>query len=70
MVFNLPRILIPIEAALGETRVAATPETVKKLISIGFKVSIQQGAGNLAGFSDDGYLNAGADLFSDAITRN
>ena len=49
MVFNLPRILIPLEAALGETRVAATPETVKKLISIGFKVSIQQGAGALAG---------------------
>jgi NAD(P) transhydrogenase subunit alpha len=66
MVFNLPRILIPIEAALGETRVAATPETVKKLISIGFKVSIQQGAGALAGFLDDSYFNAGADLFSDA----
>ncbi len=65
MVFNLPRILIPIEVAPGETRVAATPETVKKLISIGFKVSIQQGAGTLAGFCDDSYFNAGADLFSD-----
>ena len=61
----MPRILIPIETALGETRVAATPETVKKLISLGFKVSIQQGAGILAGFLDDSFLKAGAELFSD-----
>ncbi|KGG15560.1 MULTISPECIES: Re/Si-specific NAD(P)(+) transhydrogenase subunit alpha [unclassified Prochlorococcus] len=61
----MPRILIPIEAAFGETRVAATPETVKKLVSIGFTVSIQSGAGSSAGFSDDSYLNVGADCFSE-----
>ena len=62
----MPRILIPIEAASGETRVAATPETVKKLVSIGFSVSIEKGAGVSAGFSDTSYSNAGADLFSEA----
>ncbi len=61
----MPRILIPIEITLGETRVAATPETVKKLTSIGFKVSIEKGAGASAGFSDDSYLNAGADFYSE-----
>ena len=62
----MPRILVPIEVALGETRVSATPETVKKLVSIGFKVSIEKGAGISAGFSDESYLNAGADCFSEA----
>ena len=60
----MPRILIPIETALGETRVAATPETVKKLISIGFSVSIQKKAGLSAGFSDESYSSAGAELCS------
>ncbi len=60
----MPRILIPIETALGETRVAATPETVKKLVSLGFDLSIQNGAGNAAGFSDESYLTVGADLCS------
>ncbi len=64
IIIILPKILVPIEVALGEARVSATPETVKKLVSIGFKVSIEKGAGVAAGFTDDGYLNAGADLFA------
>ncbi|NBV00371.1 MAG: NAD(P)(+) transhydrogenase (Re/Si-specific) subunit alpha, partial [Burkholderiaceae bacterium] len=39
------RIGIPLETRFGETRVAATPETVKKYISQGHTVIIQQGAG-------------------------
>ncbi len=61
----MPRILVPIEVAFGEARVAATPETVKKLVSIGFKVSIEKGAGVSAGFSDCSYSDAGADFFSE-----
>ncbi|AAQ00286.1 MULTISPECIES: Re/Si-specific NAD(P)(+) transhydrogenase subunit alpha [Prochlorococcus] len=61
----MPRILIPIEVASGETRVAATPETVKKLRSIGFVVSIEKGAGSSAGFLDESYLNVGAGIFSE-----
>ncbi len=61
----MPRILIPIEAALDETRVAATPETVKKLLSIGFSVSFEKGAGLSAGFTDENYCNSGAEVFSE-----
>jgi len=39
------RIGVPLETRAGETRVAATPETVKKLISQGHQVLIQAGAG-------------------------
>lgn len=45
-----------------ETRVAATPETVKKLIALGFHVSLEKGAGETAHFSDNSYKMAGAQL--------
>ncbi len=53
-------IAIPSEQAIEETRVAATPETVKKYIDWGFEVRIQKNAGNRAGFSDRDYQIAGA----------
>ncbi len=56
----LPRLLIPVESVPGETRVAATPETSKKFVEAGCNVFVQQGAGKLAGFADESYLNAGA----------
>ena len=40
------RIGVPLETRPGETRVAATPETVKKLIGQGNQVVIQKDAGN------------------------
>ena len=43
------------ETALGETRVAATPESVKKLIALGHKVKLETQAGTVAGFTDDAY---------------
>ena len=58
----MPRILIPLESAVSETRVAATPETIKKFIAEGFNVSVQKDAGISAGFSDESYKNVGADL--------
>ncbi|MEW5716838.1 NAD(P)(+) transhydrogenase (Re/Si-specific) subunit alpha, partial [Pseudomonas sp. SB113] len=36
---------VPLETQTGETRVAATPETIKKLIGQGHKVTVQSGAG-------------------------
>jgi len=48
------------ERAAGERRVAATPETVKKLVALGAQVSVEPGAGTAAGFSDDAYAQAGA----------
>ncbi len=50
------------EHAEGERRVAATPETVKKLIALGAQVAIEPGAGMAAGFPDDSYLQDGATL--------
>lgn len=45
-----------------ETRVSATPETVKKLIALGFQVVVEQGAGAASSFPDDAYEAAGAKM--------
>ncbi|WP_409464416.1 Re/Si-specific NAD(P)(+) transhydrogenase subunit alpha [Amycolatopsis sp. GA6-003] len=48
------------EAQPGETRVAATPETVGKLRGLGYEVVVEPGAGLLSGFFDEAYAEAGA----------
>ncbi|WP_268798611.1 Re/Si-specific NAD(P)(+) transhydrogenase subunit alpha [Pseudomonas huanghezhanensis] len=53
---------VPLETQTGETRVAATPETVKKLISQGHKVTVQAGAGITASVPDSAYEAAGASI--------
>ncbi|MAS27855.1 MAG: NAD(P)(+) transhydrogenase (Re/Si-specific) subunit alpha [Synechococcus sp. NAT40] len=58
----LPRLLIPVETAAAETRVAVSPETIKKFIGLGCSVAIEQGAGASAGFVDSSYAEAGAEL--------
>ncbi|KGG12127.1 MULTISPECIES: Re/Si-specific NAD(P)(+) transhydrogenase subunit alpha [Prochlorococcus] len=60
----MPSLLIPLDSVPGETRVAATPETVKKFLDLGCTVCVQQGAGVLAGFSDENYMKAGAEVVS------
>jgi len=52
----------------GETRVAATPDSVKKLLSLGFSVVVEAGAGLAASYLDADYLAAGASLAPDAKT--
>ncbi|MGH6608911.1 MAG: NAD(P)(+) transhydrogenase (Re/Si-specific) subunit alpha, partial [Burkholderiaceae bacterium] len=54
------QIGVPAEGRAGETRVAATPETVKKLVAGKHAVTIQSGAGNSASYSDESYTAAGA----------
>lgn len=61
------RIGIPAETAVGETRVAATPETVKKLIAQGHTVHVQSGAGVAASAVDSAYQAVGAEIV-DAAT--
>ncbi|MCC6076049.1 Re/Si-specific NAD(P)(+) transhydrogenase subunit alpha [Pseudomonas sp. GCM10022188] len=51
---------IPLETHTGESRVAATPETVKKLVGQGHTVVVQAGAGVAASLPDDAYVAAGA----------
>ncbi|HEV3425379.1 MAG TPA: NAD(P)(+) transhydrogenase (Re/Si-specific) subunit alpha, partial [Paraburkholderia sp.] len=53
---------VPAETRAHETRVAATPETVKKYVSQGHRVTIQSGAGTGASFPDDAFGAAGAEL--------
>ncbi|MCR5536502.1 MAG: Re/Si-specific NAD(P)(+) transhydrogenase subunit alpha [Succinivibrio sp.] len=51
---------IPKESLSGETRVAATPDTVTKLIKLGFEVAVQSKAGLESSFDDAAYEEAGA----------
>jgi NAD(P) transhydrogenase subunit alpha len=56
---NKPKIIgIPKETYVNECRVAATPDTAKKLQKLGFEVILETGAGSLANFSDEAYQNA------------
>ena len=53
---------IPTETAVGETRVAITPETAKKLRAQGHTLRIQSGAGVAASVTDDAFTAAGAEI--------
>ncbi len=56
------RIAVPAETDPGEARVAATPETVKKLIALGASVVVETGAGLKSSFPDSDYSAAGATI--------
>jgi NAD(P) transhydrogenase subunit alpha len=58
-------IFVPREITPGEARVAATPETVAKLVKHGHRVTVEAGAGARAHFSDEAYADAGATLAED-----
>ncbi len=57
---------IPKETVAGETRVAATPETVKKFAALGLNVVVQSGAGLASSATDAAYETAGAKIAADA----
>ncbi|MCC6735372.1 MAG: Re/Si-specific NAD(P)(+) transhydrogenase subunit alpha [Bauldia sp.] len=60
------KIAVPAELAEAESRVAATPETVKKLIGLGADVVVQAGAGARSRFLDADYQAAGAKVLKTA----
>ncbi|MEM6425658.1 MAG: Re/Si-specific NAD(P)(+) transhydrogenase subunit alpha [Cyanobacteria bacterium P01_D01_bin.128] len=60
------KVGIPKEIADREARVAATPETVKKLQKLGFEVLIESGAGDKASFSDSAYQQSGCQIIANA----
>ncbi len=62
------KIAVLKEQAAGETRVAATPETVKKFIGLGNEVAIESGAGLHASITDEAFAEAGASVGSAAAT--
>ncbi len=53
---------IPKEVNVGETRVAGSPDTVKKLTKLGYEVCVESDAGRLASFPDQAYEEAGAKI--------
>jgi NAD(P) transhydrogenase subunit alpha len=59
------RVAVLRERRAAETRVAATPETVKKLIGLGCTVAVEAGAGHHAGIPDAAYREAGAEVAAD-----
>jgi NAD(P) transhydrogenase subunit alpha len=62
------KIAVLRETAGGERRVAATPETVRKFIALGATVAVEAGAGATASLSNQGYVDAGAQIGDRAAT--
>ncbi|MDN4472952.1 Re/Si-specific NAD(P)(+) transhydrogenase subunit alpha [Demequina zhanjiangensis] len=56
------KIGVPAETRRGERLVAASPDSVAKLIKLGYEVVVQEGAGTAASFLDEQYLEAGATM--------
>jgi len=52
------KITIPKERQSGEQRVAASPESIKKLIGLGFDVTVEKGAGTASAISDADFKDA------------
>ncbi|MFC3848741.1 Re/Si-specific NAD(P)(+) transhydrogenase subunit alpha [Corynebacterium hansenii] len=63
------RIGIPIEPDVRQPLVAATPDTVAKLIKLGYDVDVQSGAGDHAAYPDDLYASAGARIVGEDVWR-
>jgi H+-translocating NAD(P) transhydrogenase subunit alpha len=60
------RLAVLKERRAAETRVAATPDTIKKLVGLGLTVAVETGAGAMASLSDADFAAAGAEIASDA----
>lgn len=58
------QIGVPRELIAGETRVAASPNSVVQLLKLGFDVQVEAGAGSKASFSDNAFVEAGATIAS------
>src|SRR5262245_44545976 len=62
------RIGVPKETSPGELRAALVPAGIKKLIKLGFSVTVQAGVGDGARITDDEYRAAGAEIAPDAAS--
>lgn len=58
-------VFVPNEAGTGESRVAATPETVRRMVAEGHAVAVEGGAGLGAHFPDSAFVKAGATIVAD-----
>jgi len=64
------RIAIPAETFSGENRIAATPETVTKMVAAGHTITVQQSAGHRAMIRDENFAAAGATIAADACATS
>ncbi|MFM9857960.1 Re/Si-specific NAD(P)(+) transhydrogenase subunit alpha [Pseudoxanthobacter sp. M-2] len=60
------KVAVPRETAGGEARVAATPDTVKRLVGLGATIAVEAGAGVASRILDEDYVAAGATIAPDA----
>jgi NAD(P) transhydrogenase subunit alpha len=63
------KIAIPAEAEADEPRVAATPDTVKRMLALGAEVVVEKGAGMRAGIPDSDFTAAGAEVANGAAVK-
>ncbi|HXV85791.1 MAG TPA: hypothetical protein VD793_03780, partial [Gemmatimonadales bacterium] len=61
-------IAVPKERAPGEHRVALVPDAIKRLAGAGARVRVEQEAGAMAGYPDEAYRAAGAEVEADAAS--
>jgi NAD(P) transhydrogenase subunit alpha len=61
------KVAVTAEVDAGEPRVAATPDTIKKMIGLGAQVAVEPGAGVKSGILDADYAAAGATVTKDAV---
>jgi H+-translocating NAD(P) transhydrogenase subunit alpha len=62
------KIAVAAEIDAGEPRVAATPETIKKMLGLGAEVAVEPGAGIKSGILDQDFIAAGASVTPDAVS--
>jgi H+-translocating NAD(P) transhydrogenase subunit alpha len=62
------KIAVAAEIDAGEPRVAATPETIKKMLGLGAEVAVEPGAGIKSGILDQDFAAAGASVTQDAVS--
>ena len=60
------KLFVPKETEEGETRVAMTPGSVRKLVGLGLELTLESNLGSAAGHSDEEYREAGATIATDA----
>ena len=56
------KVVVPRETAEYERRVACVPDTVKRMLAGGLSVAVERGAGLAAGYADEAYVDAGAEI--------
>ena len=59
------KIAIPTETQVGESRVAASPDSVKAYVKKGVEVAVESGAGKGASITDEAFAAAGAKIVKD-----